>query len=223
MYSRSPSLPSGKWGIQVSRSGRSSLKVPIGRRIIVIDTPQVTKTHDRLIAVIHVTVPRSAIRTVMQPGLRELTAAVAAQDIALTGPWFTHHLRMDPEVFDFEIGVPVSAPVAAVGRVKPCRRPAMKVARTIYRGPYEGLGAAWSEFDSWIETHGHTAATDLWECYAAGPKSSADPANWCTELDRPLLDESRRFTGNESDLGRLISVLFNKGGSKSSLRRKVLR
>jgi hypothetical protein len=31
-------------------------------------------------------------------------AAVAAQGIAPAGPWFTHHLRMDPATFDFEIG-----------------------------------------------------------------------------------------------------------------------
>src|SRR3954453_3507597 len=101
-----------------------------GRRIAMIDTPRVTETEGQLIAVLHLTVPRSEIRNVMGPGLRELTAAVAAQGIAPAGPWFTHHLRMDPEVFDFEIGVPVPAPVAAAGRVKPSRRPALRVART---------------------------------------------------------------------------------------------
>ena len=83
-----------------------------------IEPPQITKTDSRLIAVIPLTVPRSDIQKVMQAGLRELMAALAAQGIAPAGPWFTHHLRMNPETFDFEIGVPVTAPVAAVGRVK---------------------------------------------------------------------------------------------------------
>ncbi len=152
-------------------------------------TPQITETAGRLIAVIHLTVPRSEIRNVMHPGLKELLAAVAAQGIAPTGPWFTHHLRMDPEIFDFEIGVPVPVPVSAVGRVTPAQRPAMRVARTIYRGPYEGLAAAWGEFDAWIAAQGHKPAADLWECYAAGPESSPDPANWCTEFERPLKKE----------------------------------
>jgi hypothetical protein len=43
----------------------------------------------------------------MGPGLRELMAVAAAQGIAPTGPWFSHHLRMDPDIFDFEISVPV--------------------------------------------------------------------------------------------------------------------
>ncbi len=153
-----------------------------------IDQPQITQTKDQPIAVIHITVPRSEIRKVMGPGLRELLDGIAAQGVAPTGPWFTHHLRMDPEIFDFEIGVPVWEPVRASGRIQPARCPAMRVARTIYRGPYEGLGAAWGEFDAWIAAHGHTGAGDLWECYAAGPESSPDPASYRTELTRPLLD-----------------------------------
>ena len=90
--------------------------------------------------------------------------------------------------FDFEISVPVAAPVAAAGRVKPGRLPATTVARTVYRGPYEGLGAAWAEFSAWITASGRTPAPQLWECYVAGPESSPDPSAWRTELNRPLLD-----------------------------------
>jgi len=28
-------------------------------------------------------------------------AVVKAQDIGPAGPWFTHHLKMDPKTFDF--------------------------------------------------------------------------------------------------------------------------
>jgi effector-binding domain-containing protein len=151
-----------------------------------IDSPQITQTNAQPIAVLHLTVPRSEIVHVMQPGLRELLAALAAQGVAPAGPWFTHHLRMEPGIFDFEIGVPIAAPVAAAGRVKSAQRPAMKVARTVYRGPYEGLAAAWGEFDAWIAAQGHTPAGDLWECYATGPELSPDPAHWQTQLERPL-------------------------------------
>ena len=152
-----------------------------------IDTPLITKTTARQTAIIHLTIPRSEMRTVMGPGIAEVLAAVKAQGIGPAGPWFTHHLNMDPATFDFEICVPVTAPVAAVGRVKPGQWPATKVARTVYRGPFEGLGAAWGEFDAWIKANGHTPGTDLYECYVAGPESSPDPANWRTELNRPLI------------------------------------
>lgn len=134
-----------------------------------------------------VTVPRDKIQTVMGPGLQDVRAAVAAQGVSPTGPWFTHHLRMDPDIFDFEIGVPVAGPITPSGRVQPGQLPAAKVARTVYRGPYEGLGEAWAEFDAWIESQGHTPAPDLWEIYVSGPETSPDPATWRTELNRPLI------------------------------------
>ncbi len=57
---------------------------------------------------------------------------------------------------------------------------------TVYHGPYEGLGPAWAEFDAWIAAERHAPASDLWECYVAGPESNPDPATWRTELNRPL-------------------------------------
>ena len=151
-----------------------------------IDKPQIAQAAARTTAFVRLTVPRAEIRHVMSPGHRELMATIGAQGIAPAGPWFTHHLRMDPDVFDFEICVPVVAPVCAAGRVKPGQLPAATVARTVYHGPYEGLSSAWSEFMSWIATQGHTPAPDFSEVYVAGPESGPDPATWRTELNRPL-------------------------------------
>jgi effector-binding domain-containing protein len=156
-----------------------------------LDTPEITQTEPQMTAIIRLTIPREEIQNVMGPGIGEVMAAIGAQGIAPAGPLFSHHLRMDPDVFDFEVGVPVTAPVAAVGRVKPGHLPAAKVARTVYHGPYEGLGAAWGEFDAWIEANGHTPGEDLWECYVAGPESGPDPATWRTELNRPLTGQGR--------------------------------
>src|SRR5258707_798700 len=90
------------------------------------------------------------------------------------------------DTFDFELGVKVAAPVKATGRVKPGELPATKVARTIYSGPYEGLPSAWGEFDAWMKANNHEKAESLWELYSVGPQSTPDPANWRTELNRPL-------------------------------------
>ncbi len=152
-----------------------------------IETPTITQSTAQSAAVLHVTVPRDEIRTVMGPGLAEVKAAVAAQGLTPAGPWFTHHLRMDPAVFDFEIGVPVDRPIAAAGRVQPGQLPATRVARTVFRGTYEGLPAAWQAFEAWIAANGYTSAPDLWEIYALGPESSPSPDDWRTELNRPLL------------------------------------
>lgn len=156
-----------------------------------IETPKITESTVQVAAVLHVTVPREAIRSVMGPGLAEVQAAVAAQGLTSTGPWFTHHLRMDPKVFDFEICVPVAQPITPVGRVQPGRLPATRVARTVFHGNYEGLPAAWGEFEAWIAANGHTSAPGLWEIYTVGPESSGNPDDWRTELNRPLMANSR--------------------------------
>ena len=94
---------------------------------------------------------------------------------------------MDPATFDFEICVPVTATVKAVGRVTPAEFAAVRVARTVYHGPYEGLGEAWGKFRAWVADNGYQTGPDLFERYLAGPESGPDPAEWRTELNQVLL------------------------------------
>jgi effector-binding domain-containing protein len=153
-----------------------------------IDTPQIVETGQVRTAIIKLTCPRNEIQNVMGPAIGELMQTVAAQGVGPTGTWYSHHRRVTPDIFDFEIGVPVSAPVKDAGRVTNGILPAARVARFVHTGSYEGLGAAWGEFNEWVETQGYQAAPNLWERYLSGPDSSPDPATWRTELNRPLLD-----------------------------------
>ena len=152
-----------------------------------IDAPQVTPFQARQTAVIRLRIPRADIQRVMGPASQEVMATLAAQGIQPTGPLFSLHHRVDPEFFDFEVGAPVASPVSPAGRVVRSQIPASTVARTIYHGGYEGLGAAWGELADWIQSQGLTPGAGLWECYAAGPESGPDPSTWRTELNRPLV------------------------------------
>jgi effector-binding domain-containing protein len=151
-----------------------------------LDKPTIVQSKAQKAAVIHLTIPRNKIQEVMGPSYNELMSTLKEQGIEPTGPWFSHHFRMDPAVFDFEIGIPVAKDVAPAGRVKAGTLPAARVARTTYHGGYEGLGPAWGEFETWLKQEGHTAAADLWEIYAAGPETGPDASNYRTELNRPL-------------------------------------
>ena len=155
-------------------------------RKAVIETPRVVQTPAQLIAIIPITVARDKIQAVMGPGIQELAAHLKDQGIAPTGPWFTHHLRRPGDTYDFEICLPVARAVTASGRMAPSYMPAMTVAQTLYRGPYEGLGSAWGELMEWINSNGHTRTSDLWEHYRVGPESGHDAAHWQTELIQPL-------------------------------------
>ena len=107
-----------------------------------IDTPQLIQTEEQLTAVIHLTVPRAEISIVMGPAIAEIMSIITAQGATITGPYFSYHQKRPTDIFDFEVGFPVSQPITAAGRVKMSKLPAVKVVRTIYQGGYEGLGAA---------------------------------------------------------------------------------
>ena len=149
-------------------------------------TPEVVQTTAEPAAVIHLAVPRGEMPKEFAPAVGELMAALAAQGVKPSSAVFAHHIKMSQDFFDFELGAMVSTPINPAGRVKPGELPAAKVARTVYSGPYEGLFAAWGEFNKWMKANGHEPADDLWEVYSVGPQSTPDPAGWRTELNRPL-------------------------------------
>ena len=152
-----------------------------------IDTPLIVRSTALRMACIHLTVPRTQIQTVMGPGIGEILGVLAAQGIAPSGPLFTHHRRQPTDSFDFAICIPIPTPVTPSGRVQNGELPAATVARTVYRGGYDGLGAAWGEFHAWIAAQGHTRRADLWEFYVQGPESGSDQSTWRTELNQPLV------------------------------------
>ena len=86
---------------------------------LMIEKPHITETTAQLTAIIHLTIPREEMQKVFGPAIGELMAAMAAQGLAPCGPVFAHHLKMSPDTFDFELGVPVDAPIVAAGRVEP--------------------------------------------------------------------------------------------------------
>ena len=153
-----------------------------------IEPPQVIRSTAQRVAMIRLTVSKERVREVMGPGLAELHAALVAQGVTPIGPWFTHHLHMPADTFDFEICLPVDVEITPAGRVVPGTLVARRVARTVHHGGYDGLGGGWGELMAWIEAQGLVAAPDFWEVYAVGPESSSDPAAWRTELVRPLVD-----------------------------------
>lgn len=151
-----------------------------------LNVPEIVRVNEQLTAVIHLTIPRTEIQSVMEPAISEIISCLTAQGISPEGALFSYHLNRPTDIFDFEVGFPVARKITPVGRVKTSNLPAVQVARTVYRGSYEGLGAAWGEFFDWIKQEGLNAQGSLWECYMTGPESSPDPSAWETELNSPL-------------------------------------
>jgi effector-binding domain-containing protein len=66
--------------------------------------------------------------------------------------------------------------------------PRSEIQNVMGPGIGEAIADAWHDFAGWIEANGYTTAEDLYECYIVGPESSPDPADWCTELSRPVIE-----------------------------------
>ena len=151
-----------------------------------IATPEIVQTNAEQAAVIHLTIPRAEMIKTFGTAVDELAAELTRQGVTPQGAVFAHHLITSTVTFDFELGIIVNRPVQVNGPVKPGELPAAKVARTIYGGPYEGLHLAWIEFNQWMKANGLRQADSLWEVYSVGPETTPDPANWRTEMIRPL-------------------------------------
>jgi effector-binding domain-containing protein len=151
-----------------------------------IEPIRIEQTAQQTVAMIRLMVPRAEMPHLVDPALRELYSAIAAQAITPMGPWLTWHVRRPSETFDFAIAVPIRTAIAPHGRVQPGELPAVRVARTVYHGDYSGLGPAWGEFMQAIADASLLPADDLWEQYQAGPDSGLPPSAWRTELTRPL-------------------------------------
>jgi effector-binding domain-containing protein len=78
-----------------------------------------------------------------------------------------------------EVGVELSPPCPLSGRVSASALPAGRVAMTVHRGPYSGLGEAHRAVLDWCASEGRRPAGPRWEVY--GPHND-DPAEVWTEV-----------------------------------------
>ena len=129
------------------------------------------------------TIRKDEIRTFMGPAMQAVLALVKSGAVAPAGAIFSHHFVTDAAHWDLEVGIPTHGTVSPSGRVVAGELPARTVARTVYRGGYEGLGAAWGEFHQKVAALEKATTGEFWEVYTKGPESGTDSGEWTTELN----------------------------------------
>ncbi len=108
--------------------------------------------------------------------LDEVYAFVRGGGVKQTG----HNIMLyRDDVPNVEVGVQVAGPFVASGRVIPSELPAGRVASTVHRGPYDGLGAAHEAVHAWCRANGHGLTRTRWEIYGDW---RSDPAELETEV-----------------------------------------
>ena len=155
--------------------------------------PQIQPRAAQPYAGIPATVTMDTISTAVDSAFPELFGWLASQGIAPAGPPFIRYLVIDMAGdLRIELGVPVSAPVAGAGRIKPGVLPAGSYAVLRHTGPYDGLVASNAALQQWAADHGvrfdthETGQGSAWggrvEHYLTDPSQEPDPARWETDV-----------------------------------------
>lgn len=145
--------------------------------------PSIVETTELPTVVIHLVIPGRDMPKYMDPAIQEILKTLKEQGLHSAGPMFSYHHRRPSDTFDFEIGFPVAKAIKPTGRVVNGSLPAEKVVRSVYQGPYDGLGGAWGELQDWVRERKLAETGRFWECYLDNPEEVKDPKAYRTELN----------------------------------------
>lgn len=148
-----------------------------------ITPPEILTTKALITAAIPLVIPGRDMPKYMDPAIQEIIKLITEQGIKITGPMFSYHHRRPSDTFDFEIGFPVAKAIKEEGRVINSKLPAVKVVRSVYQGPYEGLAQAWPSLQEWVRANGHGETGKFWESYQNNPDEVKSPSEYRTELN----------------------------------------
>lgn len=72
------------------------------------------------------------------------------------------------------------------GRVHPVTLPAVELAVTTHMGEHDDIDVTYGELGSWVVTNALAVAGPVRETYLVGPRDTADPLAWRTEIGWPV-------------------------------------
>ena len=133
----------------------------------------------------------SSIATIgddIQAAFATLGQAVGMSGVPMAGPPFLVMFDVIDEESDgdFALAFPVAAPFPGTGEITGEELPAMTVAATVHRGPYDEIGPAYHTLQGWTQEHGHEVAGPPREIYLTDPGETPDPADYVTEIQFPI-------------------------------------
>ncbi len=123
----------------------------------------------------------------VQSGFGTIGQAVGMAGVQIVGmPYLVMFDVIDEESDgDIEIGFPVATPFPGSGEVQGRELPAMTVASTVHRGPYDEVGPAYHTLQGWIQEHGHEIVGPPRELYLNDPREAGEDET-LTEIQFPI-------------------------------------
>lgn len=72
------------------------------------------------------------------------------------------------------------------GRVHPVTLPAVELAVTTHAGEHDDVDVTYGQLGAWVVAHALAVAGPVHETYLVGPRDTADPSQWRTEIGWPV-------------------------------------
>lgn len=141
------------------------------------------------IAAVRATTAMDTVGEALGSGWGQLFGALGAAGAAPSGPPFAIYNRYGGESGEVELEacVPTAADIAAPAPVVVRDEPAMTVAATLHKGPYNEIGGAYEALQTWIAAQGRRIAGPPREVYLTDPEQVTDPAEYLTEVQWPVV------------------------------------
>lgn len=135
-----------------------------------------------------VSIHQAAMGATFAATFRSAYGYLGAADLTPVGPPFVIYHGRDGDRWDVEICAPFegrpSADVAFPAGLGMARLPAVTVVRTLHRGPYDTLPAAYQELAAWAAAHNYEASGPPRECYLSPP--GTPPTEIETVIEQPV-------------------------------------
>lgn len=145
------------------------------------DDVVVETVHAELIAAVRATVRLGEVGRAWKPALDQVWAFLRANPELAHGHnlFLYHHPAQRDQPMEVDFGVQVTQRFEPAGNVRCVETPAGEVARTVYHGPYDQLGAAHDAIHAWCAAHGREIGPASWEIYG---DPTVDPADQETTI-----------------------------------------
>jgi DNA-binding transcriptional MerR regulator len=146
-------------------------------------------TTPTVVAAIRAEVSLSGVLNWYSEAMTELDAAIASTGQSSTGPpggLYDNDLFTD-ERGELMVFVPVPDP-PQTGRVHPELIGPTDLAVTVHRGDHSDIDVTYGALGIWVDQHALAIAGPVHETYLAGPRDTADPSAWRTEIGWPVTE-----------------------------------
>jgi effector-binding domain-containing protein len=141
----------------------------------------------RVVAV-RATTTMDKVGQALQSGWRQLFGSLGASAMTPSGPPFAIYYSYGGESGEVELEacLPTTGEVVASPPITVRDEPAVSVAATLHKGPYDGVGAAYEALQAWMAAQGRQIAGPPREVYLTDPQQVTDPADYLTEVQWPV-------------------------------------